>query len=122
MNVATGCFTSVDQAEKAFNDLVNAGFSEEDVALIVHDRLKARELARDLHRDFHLGSNPPADATPHDIFGQLPTVYVDTIKASNLKEDAVNWYEQQLNSDNILLIVEVGSRMNDADNIIRTDG
>ncbi|MHB9024245.1 MAG: hypothetical protein ACYC7E_08725 [Armatimonadota bacterium] len=122
MNVATGCFNSVNQAEQAFNDLVNAGFSEEDIALVVHDRLKAKTLSQDLHRDLHLGATPPADATPHDIFGQLPEEYVETIKESNLKAEAVDWYQQQLLHDNILLIVEVGNRMADADNIIRNDG
>ncbi|MHB0937712.1 MAG: YsnF/AvaK domain-containing protein [Armatimonadota bacterium] len=89
--------------------------------MVVCDQEMGQALAADLDRGFR------PDETPDDVVGgpiycQLPDQYTDTIRLSDLPEEALDWYRGHLDRGHILVIVQVGDRMSDADRIIHEHG
>ncbi|MHB0935347.1 MAG: YsnF/AvaK domain-containing protein [Armatimonadota bacterium] len=121
MNVATGVFRSVDEARDAYRALQKANFDEDTIGLVVCDREMGKRLSSDLHRDFHVDETPD-QAVGGAVYCKFSDQYQDTIRMSNLPEDALDWYRGHLNRGHILLIVQVGDRMSDADRIIHEHG
>lgn len=122
MNIATGVFTSVQQAEEAWRALNDAGFSSDHIGLAVCDQSKAQMLASDLKRDFRSDATPSGVFDDRAVYCRLSDNFVDTVRSSNLPDEAVDWYQMHLKQGDILEIVDVGDRMDDADRIIRDHG
>ncbi|HEY3416872.1 MAG TPA: hypothetical protein VGM23_08315 [Armatimonadota bacterium] len=122
MNVATAVYTSVDNAEDTVRALRNANFPNDHLAVITRSRDKGLRLADDLGRDYHNDAPSQTDAIPRDIYANISPAYVDIIHRSDLPDDAISWYRQRLDAGDILVIVNVENRMEDADHILTQHG
>ncbi|MHB9024075.1 MAG: hypothetical protein ACYC7E_07850 [Armatimonadota bacterium] len=118
MNVASAMYDSVERAEAAVRALRNANFPYDHIAVFTRYRDKGLQLADDLGRDYR-GGEPPDDAIiPQDIYANVSPAFVDIIHRSDLPDEAVYWYRERLDAGDILIIVNVENRMEDADRIL----
>ena len=122
MNVATGVFSSVTTAEEAYNALCAAGFDADDIGLVVCDQTKGTALAADLRRDFKPNDAPNHVIDDDAVYCMWSEDFVNTVRKSDLSDNALNWYRLQLGQGNILEIIDVGDRMDDVDRIIHEHG
>lgn len=123
MNVATGSFYDVQSAEGAINALKGANYPIDHIGVVVHDHQKGTMIARDLRRRY-MTEAPPRDTVISDtvVYDRLPDGFTDLIHRSELPDDAINWYRQHLDQGKVLVTVDVGDRMTDADRIMMDHG
>ncbi|MHB0935308.1 MAG: DUF2382 domain-containing protein [Armatimonadota bacterium] len=119
MNIVTGVFDTVHNAEDAVQALYDAGFHADDVGIATHDRDKGERMARNLNREYRWPSGE--EFTGRDaVYDRVPNSFLDSIRRSNLRDEAANWYRDRFDEGRILLIVNAGDRANDATRIIHS--
>lgn len=121
MNIVTGVFNSVDRAKEAFHTLEQAGFDHGNIGLVVCDQGKGTALSSDMHREFRR-DDTPGSLMGNAVFCHLSDRYMDNIRKSNLPDDAIDWYQMHLDRGDILVIAQVGERMQDVERIMHDHG
>lgn len=118
--IVAGVFNTVNEAEHAIQALLNAGFSDDTIGVVVRNRDIGPGLADDLGREYRSGFNPPANemTSPSDVYEDLPGGFVKVVKGDTARADSLNWYDDQLNSGKIL-VIENTDRADDAMRIMR---
>lgn len=124
MKIVTGVFDSVRATEDTVRALMNAGFTDDDIGLLVRDTNKGSLLADDLGRDYARGATPPKGVVTSrgDIWDRLPDGYMDLIHRADMPDKAIGWYNGHLDRGDVLLVVNAGDRMDDAARIVRDHG
>jgi uncharacterized protein (TIGR02271 family) len=111
----------VDRAENAVRALLDAGFSDDDIGVYVHDSTKGGRLADDLGREYASGTVPPSDvvADRATVYDRLGDRFKDIIVRAPMPDEAIGWYDNHLDRGDILVTVVAGDRMDDAKRIIQ---
>jgi uncharacterized protein (TIGR02271 family) len=122
-NIVASVFHTTRDAETAVRDLLSAGFPDDRIGVVVHDDTIGPVIADDLGREYRSGMNPPANelTSPSDVYEDLPGGFVKELRKDTTTASSVNWYTDQLNNRNILLIVNAGNRSSDATRILCDD-
>ena len=119
MNIVTGVFDTVHNAEDAMQALLDAGFDAGDIGFATRDRSKGEWLARELGRDYRWPSGD--EFTGRDaVYDRLPMFLLETMRRSTQGEAAASWYRDRFDEGRILLLVNAGDRADDAARIMRT--
>ncbi|MHB0935307.1 MAG: YsnF/AvaK domain-containing protein [Armatimonadota bacterium] len=121
MNIVTGVFDSTRTAEEAVTALRNARFATGDIGIFTRDREKGTILARDMDREYtdRWGNSFTSD---NHVYSSMPDPFTTAIRESNLHDEAVTWYGDHMNQGHILVTVQAGDRMDDAERIMQEHG
>jgi len=123
-HVVASVFNTVADAENAVRDLLHAQFTDDDIGVVVHDRALGPSIADDLGREYRSGSNPPDSllTSRTDVFETIPGGFANEVKNTQAPPDTLGWFSDQLDQHKIMLIVNAGNRLQDAEKILHNDG
>jgi len=122
--IIAGVFNTVGHAEDAVKALLHNGFSDDSIGVVVHDTEAGPVIADDLGREYRSGVNPPEHeiTSPSDVYRTMPGGFVKAVREGEMRDEGLDWYRQQLDAGRIMVIVNAGTRMDDAMRILQEHG
>lgn len=107
MDIVTGMFTNVDEAMQTVRGWMDAGVDADHIGVVTRNRDMGAMMARDLGGEY---SGPTGEhfTGRGRVYDDLPGGYVETIRRSNLPDEAVDWYRHHLDQGHILVITDTG--------------
>jgi hypothetical protein len=142
MSVVMGVFRTIEGVEDTAKALLDAGFTDDDIGVVVRDTQKGTVIADDLGREYASGATPRdagvmSRTTVWDRFpeGFYESIYredvnthpetmhadIETTHAQreDLHTDAMTRYQQHLDRGDIVMVINTGDRYTEVVRIIR---
>lgn len=122
--VVASIFNKTVDAEHAIRDLLKAGFTDDRIGVVVHDREIGPGIADDLGREYRAGFDPPENeiTSPSDVYQSVPRGFLKSMGAERETMDERRWYTDHLDAHKIMVLVNAGDRSDDAMRILRNHG
>jgi len=124
MSVVMGVFHTIEGAEDTTRALLDAGFTDDDIGLVVRDTQKGTVISDDLGREYASGATP-RDTTVisrSTVWDRFPERYDEHMRREGLPADAMPRYQQCLNRGDVIMVVNAHDRTDDALRMIEGHG
>lgn len=121
MSVVTGVFHTIEGAEDTTKALLDAGFTDDDIGVIVRDDQKGPTIADDIGREYASGATPEKTGVMDrsSVWDRIPDGFDDLMHREGLPDDAVTWYQQRLDEGDVLMVINASDRLDDTMRIVR---
>ncbi|MHB0935876.1 MAG: YsnF/AvaK domain-containing protein [Armatimonadota bacterium] len=121
MSFVMGVFRTIEGAEDTVKTLLDAGFTDDDIGVIVRDTQKGTVIADDIGREYASGATPQRTKvmSRSSVWDRFPEDYGEYTRREGLPSEAMTWYQQRLDGGDIVMIINAHDRMDDVCRMIR---